>query len=78
MPTIQNSLLYETSPPAVVPTVIPRKNGSIIWDAEMANLMPIVATPGALLMISETAGYMPVSRKEFAIPPTIAHTYAIL
>ena len=65
-------MLYDFIPAAVVVTVIPKINGISICEIDMKNLIPMVATPGAFENISLTPGYMPVSRNELAIPPTIA------
>ena len=40
--------LYDVSPAAVVVTATPSTNGRIICAIAMKNLIPIVATPGAL------------------------------
>ena len=56
IPHPKNNVLYDVSPAAVVATVIPSTNGKSICAIAMKNLIPIVATPGALKMISDTAG----------------------
>ena len=43
-------------PVAVVVTATPSTNGRSICAIAMKNLIPMVATPGALLIISATAG----------------------
>ena len=48
IPHPKNSVLYDVRPAAVVATVIPSKNGKSICAIAMKNLIPIVATPGAL------------------------------
>ena len=48
IPHPKNSVLYDVSPAAVVATVIPSTNGKSICAIAIKNLIPIVATPGAL------------------------------
>jgi len=72
IPATSGSVRYDID----VPATSPKKNGIKSCATEINNLIPIVAIPVYLYIISATAGYVAVSKKEFAIPPRTAATYA--